>query len=203
MNKVVVDLASRDTQKAALAELVGTFFLTIAALHSGAPFAVALTLTAFVYGIGNISGCQINPAVTVALITTKRVPLIRGMIFIVAQVLGAVLARLIAGAIGPVAPALSATLFGEFFGVGFLILTVLSVSQGFVPDSGSGIAIGTALLAGLLTTGGVLNPAVAVAAGQLLTPAVFATLIAGVAFALLFNLYKRPDKKSRDPKPTP
>jgi aquaporin Z len=51
---------------AVLAELVGTFFLTLVALTVGPPvtaYAVGLTLLVFVYTIGGLSGCHINPAV--------------------------------------------------------------------------------------------------------------------------------------------
>jgi hypothetical protein len=37
-----------------MAELVGTFFLTLAAMIAGTPYAVGLTLAAFVYAIGTI-----------------------------------------------------------------------------------------------------------------------------------------------------
>ena len=50
--------------KSALAELVGTFFLTLAALISGTPYIVGVTLGVFVYAIGAISGCNLNPAVS-------------------------------------------------------------------------------------------------------------------------------------------
>jgi aquaporin Z len=85
---------------ASLAELTGTFFLTLAALTVAppvTPYAVGLTLLVFVYAIGSISGCHINPAVTIGLMASKRFPVIEGIIYIVAQIAGALLARLIAG----------------------------------------------------------------------------------------------------------
>ncbi len=72
------DFRKPELHKAALAELIGTFFLTLAALISGSPFVVGLTLAAFVYAIGDISGCNINPAVTVALVTIRRLSPMKG-----------------------------------------------------------------------------------------------------------------------------
>jgi len=43
------------------------------------------------------------------------------------------------------------------------VLTVVAVYEKNVPKAGSGVAIGAALAAGLLTTKGILNPAVAIA----------------------------------------
>jgi len=50
------------------------------------------------------------------------------------------------------------------------------------------VAIATPLGAGLLLSGGVLNPAVALAMGLGRSPAVWAAALGGVAFAALFDL---------------
>src|SRR4028119_548508 len=76
---------------AALAELVGTFFLTLVALTVAPPvtaYAVGLTLLVLVYTIGGLSGCHINPAVTVGLVASRRFPLLEGLIYIVLQIVG-------------------------------------------------------------------------------------------------------------------
>ena len=171
--------------RAGLAELVGTFFLALAALATPAPdtaLAVGLTLAAFVYAIGDISGCNVNPAVTLGLVVTRRLPAAVGALYVVAQLAGAGLARTL-----PRYAAAGAA--GEFVGVGFLVLTVLAVSTKAVPKSGSGVAIGAALLAGLLATHGVLNPAIALAMGLGLSAALWAPLVGALVFAPLAVLY--------------
>ena len=178
-----------DNARAALAETVGTCFLTLAALTGHTPVAVALTLAAFVYALSDISGCHLNPAVTLGLASARRLPVRTALLYIVAQILGALLARLLAPQVAPLAAHYaSGTAVGEFLGFGFLMLTVIAVSDKYVPRSGSGVAIGAALLAGLLTSGGIVNPAIAVAVGRGLSPAVWAPLLAGVAFTGLFLL---------------
>lgn len=182
---------------AALAELVGTFFLTLAALTVAVPvtpYAVGLTLLVFVYTVGGLSGCHINPAVTVGLVASQRFPLKEGLIYLVAQVGGALLARLVAGAglVGHLTGGYQAGSAGaEFIGFGVLMLAVAAATEKKVTKAGSGLAVGGALLAGLLLSGGVLNPAVALAMGLALSPAGWATLLSGVAFGLLFSLFER------------
>jgi len=203
------DLRTRQTLQAALAELVGTFFLALAALLAPTPYtalAVGLTLAAFVYALGDISGCNVNPAVTLGLVVTRRLPPVVGVLYLAAQFAGAALARLLAPLIAPLPPYAAASAAGEVVGVGFLVLTVLAVSTTFVPKSGSGVAIGAALLAGLLTTRGVLNPAIALAMGLGGTPALWAPLAGALVFGPLALLYlPSGDNKSApsaDKKPT-
>ena len=178
-----------DGARAALAEAVGTCFLTLAALTGHTPVAVALTLAAFVYALSDISGCHLNPAVTLGLASARRLPLRTALLYILAQLAGALLARLLAPQVAPLAAHYaSGTAVGEFLGFGFLMLTVIAVSDKYVPRSGSGVAIGAALLAGLLASGGIVNPAIAVAVGQGLSPAGWAPLLSGIAFTGLFLL---------------
>src|ERR671923_392069 len=96
MGTMIRKFLTVDTLKAGLAELVGTFFLTLAAMIAGTPFAVGLTLAAFVYAIGTISGCNINPGVTVGLMAGRRLPIVQGILYLIAQVAGALLAREVA-----------------------------------------------------------------------------------------------------------
>jgi aquaporin Z len=112
--------------------------------------------------------------------------------YIVAQIVGALLARLLGSFIGSLAPNYQAAgAFGEFFGFGILMLTVVAVYEKNVPKSGSGIAIGAALTAGVLITQGILNPAIAIAMNQTFSPATWATLLSGIVFTLLFKLFSQ------------
>lgn len=182
---------------AALAELVGTFFLTLVALTVAppiTPFVVGLTLLVFVYAIGGLSGCHINPAVTLGLMASRRFPLGEGALYVVAQIAGALLARFVAGLglVGALAPDYAAGgIAAEFVGFGLLMLTVAAVTENKVPKTGSGIAVGGALTAGLLVSKGILNPAVAIAMGEAASPALWATVLGGIVWALLFSVLEQ------------
>ncbi len=188
--------------KPALAELVGTFFLTLAGLISGTPYIVGVTLGIFVYTIGSISGCNINPAVTLGLLVRRKLPIVKGIVYIVAQLAGAGLALLAALGTGRLAPHYAAASpLEEFLGFGILMLTVLAATDKKVPQEASGLAIGAALTAGLVVSRGILNPAVAVAMGQALSPATWATLLSAVVFCLLYMLYQQKDASTAQATP--
>ena len=98
-----------------IAELLGTFVLVFASCGSavlagdkigflGVSLAFGLSLLAMVYAIGPISGCHINPAVTVGLLLSKKIdPTLAGG-YIVAQIVGAILAAAILLVIAQGAP---------------------------------------------------------------------------------------------------
>src|SRR5215207_183889 len=52
--------------------------------------AFGLTLMAMIYAIGPISGCHINPAVTVGLVAAGRLEMGEGWRYMVAQLLGGI-----------------------------------------------------------------------------------------------------------------
>ncbi len=94
-------------QQRALAEFIGTFWLVFggcgAAVLSaaypelgigflGVALAFGLTVLTMAYAIGPISGCHLNPAVTVGLVVGKRFPANEILPYVVAQVVGAVAA---------------------------------------------------------------------------------------------------------------
>ena len=188
MGNSLNDLTKSATYQALLAEAVGTGLLTLAALLAGTPYAVALILAALVYAIGPISGAHLNPAVTLGLLVARRLPILKGALYLVAQVVGALLAGKIAPTIGDLGNASAGRPIGEFIGAGLLVFTVVAVSDKWVPKAGGGVAIGAALASGLLLSGGVLNPAVALAMGLGRTPAIWAAALGGIAFAAFFDL---------------
>jgi aquaporin Z len=86
-----------------VAELVGTFVLVFGGCGSavlagdkigfaGVSFAFGLSLLAMVYAIGPISGCHLNPAVTVGVLLSKKMQPRDALGYLVAQVIGAMLA---------------------------------------------------------------------------------------------------------------
>jgi aquaporin Z len=90
--------------KRCLAEFFGTFWLVFGGCGSavlaaafpalgigfaGVALAFGLTVLTMAYAIGHISGCHLNPAVTVGLVTGKRFPLSDLVPYIVSQVAGA------------------------------------------------------------------------------------------------------------------
>ncbi len=63
---------------------------SIAAGVVATALAFGLVLVALVYAIGPISGCHINPAVTLGFIASGRMKLVEGVSYMVAQVVGAI-----------------------------------------------------------------------------------------------------------------
>src|SRR5215472_9995406 len=93
--------------KRCAAEFLGTFWLVFGGCGSavlaaafpslgigfvGVAFAFGLTLLTMAFAIGPISGCHINPAVSVGLVVAKRFPTAELLPYIVSQVLGGIAA---------------------------------------------------------------------------------------------------------------
>lgn len=158
------------------AEAVGTFFLVTSALlaPAGTTFAVVgLTLAVMVIAIGKVSGAQLNPAVTTGLITSGQFPAATGLMYMLAQIVGAVIAMLIGTAVlrelgtpaGPIAPKGLFWLM-EFIGTFLLATAVTRAVIGKASDAAASLSIGLALAIGIgiagASSGGVLNPAIAI-----------------------------------------
>lgn len=167
-----------------LAEAIATFFLvfigagTVIASNNVLAVAIAtgLTLMVMVYATAHVSGAHINPAVTLAMWSTNRIKSRDAFIYIISQLIGAVVAGIFLLYIYPAQPAnLGATVLGAgvSLGAGTLVELLLTFMLVFVifavtvdnraPRSVYGAAIGLTLTAAILMggplTGAALNPA--------------------------------------------
>src|SRR5262247_3985231 len=93
--------------KRTIAEFIGTFWLVFGGCGSavlaasfpnvgigllGVSLAFGLTVLTMAYAIGHISGCHLNPAVSIGLAVAKRFPASELVAYIAAQLAGAILA---------------------------------------------------------------------------------------------------------------
>lgn len=93
---------------ASVAEFVGTFLLAAVVLAaSGQPLFVMFAVIAIVLTAGAVSGAHLNPALTIGALATRRVSLVRAVCYIVAQVLGAMMALVAMNAFISAAPEVS------------------------------------------------------------------------------------------------
>ena len=181
------------------AEFVGTFWLVLGGCGSavlaaafpnlgigllGVALAFGLTVLTMAYAIGHISGCHLNPAVSVGLWAGGRFPADKLLPYIVAQVLGAVVAAgilyLIAsgkagfdvsagfasngyGAHSPGGYSLLAALVTEVVMTMMFLLIILGATDKRVPQGFAPLAIGLGLtlihLVSIPVTNTSVNPA--------------------------------------------
>lgn len=179
-----------------VAEGIATMCLTLGVTFSflegfplPTPVVAALTLGVFVYTIGRISGAHLNPAVTVALLSVGKISRRDAGGYILAQLIGALLAMLIASWLlvelpAPLVESTPEVAFAELVGTFLLVFGISSVVSGKASEAASGIVIGTSLLIGILIasvgSNGVLNPAVALGINSLSVFYVAAPLLGGM-----------------------
>lgn len=60
--------------------------------YAGVALAFGLTVLTMAFAIGHISGCHLNPAVSIGLVVGKRFPASELLPYVIAQVLGAIAA---------------------------------------------------------------------------------------------------------------
>lgn len=182
-----------------LAEFLGALFLTSAVSLSlifetpvATPILAALTLGMFVYTVGGVSGAHLNPAITVAMWSVRKIKAQDALMYIFAQVLGAFAAMGLVYAISaePIAMTWDGDLYsavGEALGAFFLAFAVMSATLQKVPAAASGFAVGGSLLVGIClalpVSLGVLNPAVAVGLGIMSPMYLFGPIIGAIAGA--------------------
>ena len=180
-----------------LAEMVGTFVLVFGGCGSavlageqigflGVSIAFGLTLLVMAYAIGHISGCHINPAVTVGLLVSKKMDARDVVGYIVGQIIGGILAAAllltiakgVAGGYDPTLTGFAANGYGdhspghynlisaflaEVILTFFLMFTVLGATDIKAPVGFAGIPIGLVLalihLVGIPVTNTSVNPA--------------------------------------------
>ena len=93
-----------------VAELIGTFVLVFIGCGTAmlvgcdaengggyilTAFAFGLSIVAMAYSIGNVSGCHINPAVSLAFLLRKELSGVEFICYVIAQIIGALLASLV------------------------------------------------------------------------------------------------------------
>lgn len=162
------------------AELVGTFWLVLGGCGSavlaaslpsgiglvGVAMAFGLTVLTMAFAIGHISGCHLNPAVSVGLVVGGRFPAKELLPYIIAQLIGAVIAAALiyyiaSGKAGfDVASGLASNGYGEHSPAGYslaagfasevvmtamFILIIMGATDSRAPAGFAPIAIGLAL----------------------------------------------------------
>jgi aquaporin Z len=185
--------------KRAVAEFIGTFWLVFGGCGSavlsaafpnlgigflGVALAFGLTVLTMAYAIGHVSGCHLNPAVSVGLMVGKRFPASDLLAYIVAQVAGgiagaAVLYVIASGKAGfdvtagfasngyaehsPGGYSLLACLIAEIVLTWMFLMIILGVTDKRAPQGFAPIAIGLGLtlihLIGIPVTNLSVNPA--------------------------------------------
>jgi aquaporin Z len=185
--------------KRSAAEFIGTFWLVFGGCGSavmsaafpglgigfvGVALAFGLTVLTMAYAIGHISGCHLNPAVSVGLTAAKRFPADELVPYIVAQVLGGIAGAgvlyLIAsgregfslaggfasngyGAHSPGGYSLAAALIAEVVLTFAFLMIILGATDRRAPQGFAPIAIGLGLtlihLIGIPVTNLSVNPA--------------------------------------------
>lgn len=139
----------------------------------------AIILAVVIYTLGRVSGAHLNPAVTIALLVTKRFPAGDTVGYIIAQVIGASIGSLLffltagmdavtIGGLGATAPfpgiGYSQAILAEAIGTFVLMLAIMGVAvDKRAPPGFAGLVIGLTLGGMITVTGNIagasLNPA--------------------------------------------
>lgn len=146
-----------------IAEFVGTLVLVLVGLgtaifdggsvgHLGISLAFGLTLVAMIYTIGPISGCHINPAVTVGAVIAGRMHSKDVAPYIIAQILGAICGF---GFIALILQGVTNIQIGSAAGLSgsaAVHAAAAAVSNGFNDHSAIGAQLGAAFITELILT---------------------------------------------------
>ena len=209
-----------DETRKYLAELIGTFVLVLIGCgsavfagpqigYAGIAAAFGVAVLAMVYAIGNISGCHINPAISVAMLIAGKMKVKDAGIYILMQCVGAIIAAAVLLAIATGMPGyeisvnglgqngydeyspggftLTACLVAEIILTMVFLLIVFGSTSKNAPEGFAGISIGLSLmmvhLVGIPITGTSVNPA------RSLGPALF---VGGDAIGQLWLFWTAP-----------
>lgn len=179
-----------------IAEFFGTFALVFIGCgsaviaggqigYAGIAFAFGLTVLAMVYAIGLISGCHINPAISIAMLVAGKMKWKDTVLYIAAQCLGAIagagILLAIANGLGsydiatnglgqngygnasPGGYSLGACFVAEVVLTALFLFVIFGATSKAAPKGFAGIAIGFSLvlihLVGIPITGTSVNPA--------------------------------------------
>ena len=176
------------SMKKYLAEFIGTFVLVFFACGTAAvvgcsaengtgylltALAFGLVIVAMAYSVGNVSGCHINPAVSIAMLLTKRLSLKDFIGYVIAQFAGATVgAALLMLFVGRDSGLGANALYQGNIGLSLLIeviltfvfvFAILGVTSKINNGAVAGIVIGLSLtlvhILGISFTGTSVNPA--------------------------------------------
>ena len=165
------------------AELVGTFWLVLGGCGSavlaasspvgigvlGVAFAFGLTVLTMAFAIGHISGCHLNPAVSVGLVVGGRFPLRELPAYVIAQVIGGVIAAALLYFIASGKP-------------GFELASGLA-SNGYGEHSPGGYSLAAGFVSELVMTG--MFVVIILGATDKRAPVGFAPIAIGLALTLI------------------
>jgi len=198
-----------------ITELIGTFFLVLVVAMTGNAAAIGVTLMVMIFAGGHISGAHYNPAVTLAVLIRGKISSSHALIYIIVQIIGAIVAAFIAKWFSRDANVVTMdltgkvffALVGELIGTFALAYVVLNVatSKGTTGNSFYGLAIGLTVFAMATTfgsiSGGAFNPAVAVGATVIKAFAlkniwiyIVGCFAGGIIAATVFNYVNEEDK---------
>jgi len=212
--------------KKLVCEFVGTMMLTLLACgiavatnvdYIGTALAFGLVIVAMAYSIGNVSGCHINPAVSVGMYVAGKMDIKECVKYIIAQILGALAGSAILGVILGSFTSLGANSYNgttvtvwiallvEVILTFVFVLTILGVTDKKENGHVAGIVIGLSLtlvhLFGLPFTGTSVNPARSLAPallqGGTALSQVWVFIVAPIVGGILASLFYKYILKSK------